>query len=185
MADAPTPFDPPVLLTEAHDAAGFESGEAVLDQWLRQRAWANQLAGASRSYVVCPAGTLTVAGYVALSMGQILAHDVAGSMRRNMPNIIPAVVLGRLAIGLAWQGQGLGRALLADAVRRAERASREVSARLVIVHAISPEAERFYLHHGFTRLPVEAPTLALDLVKLRRIFATGPLAQRRQRPGLA
>ena len=90
-------------------------------------------------------------------------------MRRNMPKSIPAVLLGRLAVDRAWQGKGLARALLADVVRRSLRASHEVSARLVIVHAISPAAEAFYLHHGFTRLPVETPTLALDLVKLQKL----------------
>jgi hypothetical protein len=63
----------------------------------------------------------------------------------------------------------LGLALLANAVRRSLHTSNEVSARLVIVHAISPAAEAFYLHHGFTRLPVESPTFALDLVKLQKL----------------
>ena len=90
-------------------------------------------------------------------------------MRRNMSKQIPAILLGRLAIDRAWQGTGLGRALLADAIRRSQRAASEVSARLVIVHAISPAAEGFYLHHGFTRLPVETPTLALDLVKIENL----------------
>lgn len=90
-------------------------------------------------------------------------------MRRNMPRQIPAVTLGRLAINRAWQGKGLGRALLADVVRRSLRAGKEVSARLIIVHAISPAAEAFYLHHGFTRLPGEAATLALDLLKLQKL----------------
>jgi hypothetical protein len=62
--------------------------------------------------------------------------------------------------------------LLADVVRRALLASEQVSARMVIVHAISPATEAFYLHHGFTRLPVETPTLALDLVKFRKIEAS-------------
>ncbi len=102
-------------------------------------------------------------------MGQILAQNVHGSMRRNMPKQIPAVMLGRLAIDREWQGKGLGRALLADATRRSLRAGAEVSARLVIVHAISPAAEAFCLHHGFTRLPVATPTFALDLVKLQKL----------------
>lgn len=168
MADAPPEFDPPAPLTENHDHAAFQCGEPALDEWLRHRAWHNQLVAASRTYAICATATLRVAGYFALSMGQILASEVPGAMRRNMPRTIPAVVLGRLAVDRAWQGHGLGQALLADAVRRADRASAEVSARLVIVHAISPAAEAFYLHHGFTRLPVETPTLALDLVKLRR-----------------
>ena len=161
--------DPPSLLTEAHDASSFNAGEPVLDDWLRRRAWNNQQAAASRTYVVCPAGTRQIIGYYALSMGQILAQDVIGSMRRNMPNAIPAIMLGRLAIDRAWQGNGLGKAMLADAISRSLRASTEISARLVSVHAISPTAEAFYLHHGFTRLPIESPTLALDLVKWAKV----------------
>ncbi len=173
MSNAPPSFDAPVLLTEGHDGTAFDSGEPVLDEWLRRRAWNNLLTAASRTYVVCPTGSFRVVGYFALSMGQILAHEASGSMRRNMPKFIPAVVLGRLAIDRAWQGKGLGRALLADAIQRSLRASAEVSARLVIVHAISPAAEAFYLHHGFTRLPVETPTFALDLVKLRKVAGEG------------
>ncbi len=101
MPDAPPPFDPPALLTEAHDGSAFDYGEPVLDDWLRQRAWNNQQAAASRTYVVCPTGTLTVIGYAALSMGQLLAQEVTGPMRRNMPKFIPAVLLGRLAISRA------------------------------------------------------------------------------------
>jgi GNAT superfamily N-acetyltransferase len=169
VADAPPLFGSPVLLTEAHETSAFDSGEPVLDDWLRRRAWNNLQTAASRTYVVCPTDSHQIVGYFALSMGQILAHEAIGSMRRNMPNFIPAVMLGRLAIDRACQGMGLGRTLLADVVRRSLRASAEVSARLVIVHAISPAAEAFYLHHGFTRLHVEAPTLALDLVKLRKL----------------
>lgn len=165
-------IDPPVLLTEAHDSTDFDSGEPVLDDWLRHRAMDNLCAAASRTYVICPVGTPKVAGYFALSMGQILAHEVIGSMRRNMPKAIPAVVLGRLAIDRQWQSKGLGRAMLADVIDRALRASAEVSARLVIVHAISPAAAAFYLHHGFTRLPVETPTFAFDLVKYQKVASS-------------
>lgn len=141
----------------------------MLDDWLRHRAWDNIQVAASRTYVVCPSGSNRIAGYFALSMGQILATEVTGSMRRNMPRHIPAVVLARLAIDRTCQGQGLGRALLAEVLRRSIIASAEVSARLVIVHAISAAAEAFYQHHGFTRLPGENPTLALDLVKFQKV----------------
>ena len=171
MPDAASLLGPPVLLTEAHDTSVFRSGEPVLDDWLRQRAWSNLQSAASRTYVVCPTGTMRIVGYAALSMGQILAQEAVGSMRRNMPRFIPAVILGRLAIDREWQGRGLGRALLADVIDRALRASREVSARLVIVHAISPAAEAFYLRHGFTRLPVDTPTLAIDLPRFQKLNA--------------
>lgn len=169
MSDRLATLAAPTLLTASHDCSGFNSGESVLDEWLRNRALSNIQAGASRTYVVFPKDSQQVAGYYALCMGQILGQHVTGSMRRNMPRHIPAVILGRLAIDQMWQGNGLGRLLLADVVQRSLRASSEVSARLIIVHAISPSAEAFYLHHGFTRLPVETPTLALDLVKLMQV----------------
>ena len=165
----PDPCQPPTPLTKAHQTELFDSGEAVLDEWLRKRALTNQQSGASRTYVICQADFCRVVGYFALGMGQILSTEATGAMRRNMPKTIPAVMLGRLAIDQPWQGQGLGRALLAEAVARATRASHDVSAGLVVVHAISPRAEAFYLHHGFTRLPVDTPTFALDLVRLEKL----------------
>ncbi len=161
----------PVLLARRHDLTGFASGEQVLDGWLRQRALANLENGASRSYAVCPAGEDRVVGYYALAMGQILNQEVPGSIRRNMPAKIPAVILGRLAVDKTAQGQGLGGSLLQDAVVRSLRATQLVAARLMIVHAISPAAETFYLHHGFTRIGGEVPALALDLVKVKTFSA--------------
>lgn len=158
-----------MLLKKEHDLSSFDSGEPVLDDWLRQRAWNNLQMAASRTYVICPPESTRVVGYFAIAMGQLLAQDATGAMRRNMPKYIPAVTLGRLAIDLSCRGQGLGRALLKEVVRRSLVASAEVSARLLIVHAISPAAEAFYLHHGFTRLPIDSPTLALDLLKLQKL----------------
>ena len=160
-------FCPPVSLTAKHETAQFCSGEESLDNWLHERALANMEAFASRTYVLCSANSNQVIGYYALCMGQIFSSEVVGSMRRNMPRQIPAVILGRLAIDEKWQGKGLGGALLQDAVQRSVRAAKEVSARLLIVHALSPEAESFYLHYGFARLPTETPTYALDLLKIR------------------
>lgn len=156
---------PPVTLTVEHDLEDFNSGEALLDSWLRDRALHNIEIAASRTYVICPRDSLKVIGYYALCMGQILNQETVGSMRRNMPRQIPAVVLGRLAVDQQWQGKGLGKALLLNAVQRSVRAAKEVSARLLIVHVISQAANEFYVHHGFIRLPLETPTFALDLVK--------------------
>lgn len=166
MTEDAAGFDAPVPLTEWHDLADFDSGEAVLDDWLRRRALVNMAIAASRSYVVCPTRSRRVIGFYALSMGQILNREATGAMRRNMPRQIPAVILGRLAIDRNWQRRGLGAALLRDAVERSVRAVAEVASRLLVVHTISLAAEAFYRHFGFTRLPVETPPLALDLVKL-------------------
>lgn len=159
-------FSPPTYLTTKHDLEEFKSGEETLDSWLRERALDNMKNAASRTYVICQFNSRKVIGYYALCMGQILGQDVIGSMRRNMPKHIPSVILGRLAVDHKWQGMGLGGALLRDAVERSNRASQEVSARLMIVHAISTEAEAFYAHHGFVRLPdALGATYALDLTK--------------------
>lgn len=162
-------FDLPVLINRNHIFANFESGEPLLDEWLNKRAISNLELGASRTYVICPKGSQLVIGFFSLNMGQMLASETIGSMRRNMPGQIPAVVLGRLAIDLKWQGRGLGRALIFEAMRRAIRATEDVAARLLIVHAISSTAESFYKHHGFTRLPIEAPVLAIDLLKYKNL----------------
>lgn len=170
-------FTAPALLGASHDLARFESGEPSLDAWLRERARDNLRLGASRTYVVCPQGSPQVIGYYALAMGGILNQDVTGSMRRNMPHTIPAIILGRLAVCKLAQGAGLGAGLLHDAVLRSLRAASEISARLLVVHALSPTAEAFYKHHGFTRLPVETPILALDLAKLAALkLQAGPRA---------
>lgn len=169
MVDQGFPFSAPTLLLEQHDIASFRSGEPSLDEWLRERALANMALSASRTFVSCKEGTQQVVGFYALSMGQILNQEAIGSVRRNMPRFIPAVVLGRLAVDETWHRKGLGAALLQDAVLRSMRAAGEVSARLIVVHAISPGAEAFYQQHGFVRLPVNTPTYALDLVKLAKL----------------
>jgi GNAT superfamily N-acetyltransferase len=91
-------------------------------------------------------------------------------MRHNMPEQIPAVILARLAVDKDWQGQGLGSALFQDAVERTLLVSQSIAARLLIVHAISPNAEAFYQQHGLIKLPCEHPTYALDLLKFQQLL---------------
>ncbi|MEI9414849.1 GNAT family N-acetyltransferase [Mesorhizobium sp. Cs1321R2N1] len=155
MPSAPTP------LAEHHDLEFFQSGTESLDQWLRRRARANQVSGASRTYVVAE-GTRVV-GYYCLSSGGLDLAEAPGIIRRNMPDPIPMVVLGRLAVDASWQGKGLGAALLQDAVLRAGRAATILGIRGVFVHAISDEAKAFYEHYGFAASPKNPMTLALSL----------------------
>lgn len=159
----------PVQIQGHHTAREFQSGEPTLDDWLRRRARANDANMASKTYVTTEVGQDEIVGYFCLSMGQVLASEVPGSMRRNMPTHIPCVTIGRLAIDQGFQGSGLGGRLLKGAVMIAAQASEHVAARLVLVHALSPQAEAFYTNFGFTRLPVESPTLALDLKKLKAL----------------
>jgi GNAT superfamily N-acetyltransferase len=154
---AAAPLAAPEALRDAHDTDGFDSGEPTLDIWLARRARANQISGASRTYVACRGRT--VVGYHALASGGIDLDAAPGGLRRNMPDPLPVVVLGRLAIARAEQGQGLGRALLRDASLRVLQAAERVGVALLVVHALSDRAKQFYLGCGFKESPLDPMTL--------------------------
>ena len=147
----------PEHLTVAHDISEFDSGVPALDEWLRKRAMANELTGASRTYVVC--ARRRVVGYYALASGGVAQVLAPGRVRRNMPDPLPVMILGRLAVDCAWQGRSLGRSLLRDAVLRTVQAAEIGGIRAILVHAISDDAKRFYERAGFLPSPVDAMTL--------------------------
>jgi GNAT superfamily N-acetyltransferase len=159
------PLSPPEPLAEHHELDSFASGEAALDDWLRRRARANRVSGASRTYVVCEGKR--VAGYYALASGAISQASVPGRFRRNMPDPIPVVVLARLAVDCGQQGHGLGRVMFRDAARRVAQAADAIGIRGIVVHAISEDARRFYIALGFDPCPAEAMTLVATLRDLR------------------
>jgi len=147
----------PQHLTAAHDASAFDSGVPDLDEWLRRRALANEEAGASRTYVVCARGR--VVGYYALASGGVAQCQAPGRVRRNMPDPIPVMILGRLAVDRTWQGRGIGSSLLRDAILRTLQAAGIGGIRAILVQAISEEARRFYQRHGFGESPLDPMTL--------------------------
>jgi len=159
-------LSPPQPLTEAHELAGFESGVPSLDDWLRRRALQNRGSGASRSFVVCDSAA-TVVGYYALAASAVAVDASPGRFRRNMPDPIPVVVLGRLAIDRAHHGRGLGRALFQDAAMRVLQAADAIGIRGMLVHAISEEARAFYVRLGLVPSPLDPMTLMTTLDDLR------------------
>ena len=152
----------PRLLTAAHVVTGFDSGVASLDDWLRRRALANQVSGASRIYVVSTPESRVV-GYYALASGALAHAEAPGRIKRNMPNPIPVAVLGRLAIDRSMQGRGLGSALLQDAVLRVRQAASIMGIRGMLVHAISNDARTFYQRNGFMASTTTPLTLILSV----------------------
>lgn len=152
----------PKLLTALDSIDGFDSGVSSLDDWLRRRALANQSSGASRVYAVCHE-ELGVVGYYALASGALALAEAPGKLRRNMPDPIPMAVLGRMAVDRRVQRQGLGVALLQDAVLRVQQAASILRIRGMLVHAISEEAKHFYEHYGFIAGQNSPMTLALSL----------------------
>jgi GNAT superfamily N-acetyltransferase len=155
----------PAPLAGDHDLAPFNSGVASLDDWLRRRAHANQASGASRTYVACE-GRIVVA-YYTLASAAVPCVDATGRVRRNMPDPVPMVVLGRFAVDRARQGRGLGRALFRDAAERTIHAADAIGIRGILVHAISPDAKAFYLALGFSESPLDPMTLMVSLNDLQ------------------
>jgi GNAT superfamily N-acetyltransferase len=160
---------PPETLASHHSCADFSCGIASLDDWLKRRAYTNQVSGATRTFVICVDNK--VIGYYALASGAISVESALGKFRRNMPNPIPVVILARLAIDNSYQSQGLGRALFRDAALRVIHAADTIGIRGIIVHAISEEAKNFYLALGFNLSPLEPMTLMITVNNLRDCLA--------------
>jgi len=151
-------------LTEHHVTDGFSCGIDSLDQWLIRRSLKNQIQGASRTYVVCD--ETRVIAYFALASGALTTTDATGQFRRNMPDPIPVVVLGRLAVDKTLQGKGFGRSLVRDAGLRVIQAADAIGIRGMTVHALSDDARTFYEKIGFEPSPIDSHLLMITLPDL-------------------
>jgi GNAT superfamily N-acetyltransferase len=159
----------PEHLSAAHDIAAFDSGVPALDDWLKKRALANEESGASRTYVIVADGR--VVGYYALATGAVTHDTATGKTRRNMPEPVPVMVLGRLAVDRDFQGRGVGAGLLRDAVLRTLQAAAIAGIRALLVHAISDEARRFYERNGFVASPIAPMTLMITIADAEKIVS--------------
>lgn len=158
----------PEPLAAHHDLSGFGSGVESLDAWLKTRAMKNQLNGASRTFVLCDGDR--VLAYYALASSSVAAGDASGRFRRNMPDPIPVVVLGRLAVDQSLHGKGIGRALIRDAAQRIIQAADTIGIRGVLVHALSSDAKAFYERIGFDPSPLDPMILMVTLSDLKAAF---------------
>lgn len=160
--EAPQPIKPD------HQLEDFDSNNPELNEWLRKRALKNEDSGASRTYVVT-VGQKVVA-YYCLANGSVLNSIAPGKVRRNMPEPIPVMVIGRLAVDQNWQGKGIGSALVRDAVLRTLQAAEIAGIRAILVHAISEEAKKFYEKCGFRPSPVTPMTLMITIPDAKAVF---------------
>jgi GNAT superfamily N-acetyltransferase len=159
MLPAPAPIDP------RHELGDFNCGVDSLNLWLRRRARANQASGASRTFVLCEGQA--VIGYYALASSAVFPAETSGRFRRNIPDPVPVVVLGRLAVATSHRGRGLGRALFQDAASKLFYAADVIGIRGMVVHALSAEAHSFYRSLGLESSPLDPMMLMVTVADLR------------------
>ncbi|MES2998218.1 MAG: GNAT family N-acetyltransferase [Pseudomonadota bacterium] len=159
----------PLPISADHELVNFNCGEPSLDEWLKKRALKNQISGASRCFVLC--NDKKVIGYYSLSAGAISHALSPKTMRRNMPDPLPVLLLGRLAIDRNYHNKGFGSALLRDAMLRAVSIASDAGIFAILVHALSEQAKRYYMSRGFIESPLQPMTLMMTLKTIASILA--------------
>jgi GNAT superfamily N-acetyltransferase len=165
-------YSPPRPLHPDDEVSQFSCGTASLDDYLRRRALANQAADLARCYVTLHQGRV-VAGYYALAAGAVLRRNMPGKLRKNSPEAIPVLVVGRLAVDPQHRGRGLGSGLVRDAVIRSVAASDIAGIKALIVHTQNEEAATFWRHHDFGPVPGNEAHLMLPIADARAALNAG------------
>lgn len=158
----------PRPIRDTDNVAVFDSGEPVLDSYLRKKALAKHAEGASRCFVTCRNGC--VVGFYALAAASVECRSAPSRVRRNMPQPSPVILLSRLAVDRAEQGAGLGAHLLRDAIIRSVAAADFIGVRAILVHALNHEAPSFYTHFGFELSPTDSLHLLLSIKDARAVL---------------
>ena len=158
-------YSPPQSISPEHILENFDCGETSLNDWLRKRALKNDLSDASRTYVVCSENV--VVAYYSLHLGCIQNSQAVRKIKRNMPDPIPAIVLGRLAVDRLHQGKGLARALIKDMFLRAIQVSDLAGTKAVLVKALNEKVTAFYQSFGFVQSKTDPFLLMKAIAEVR------------------
>lgn len=149
-----------------HDAESFDCGHKALNLFIRMHALPWQRAHISQTYVAVV--QRKIVGYYSLVVGDVAYEDAPERLAKGLPRYpVPVLLLARLAVDQTWQGQGLGAALVVDAMRRALQVSDIVGVRALLVHAKDEEAQSFYRHLGFQPFSEQPLTLFRLLKDMR------------------
>jgi GNAT superfamily N-acetyltransferase len=162
-------------LARQHDRAAFSCGNETLDRYLKEIASQDARRLVAAPFVaVDAAARKTILGYYTLSSFAIGLSDLPHDVARKLPAypIVPATLLGRLAVNRAHRGQGLGEYLLMDALHRAHAQSSQIAAFAIVVDAIDESAERFYEHFNFIPFPERRTRLFLPMKTIAALFPT-------------
>lgn len=157
-------------LRRDHPVEGFDCGREELNRYLVRYVWQNQQAGAAQTYVGI-AGEIIV-GCHTLAVGQVILEDAPDRLKKGLAkHPIPIMLLARLVTDRRWQGRGVGKALLQDAMQRTLQAADIAGIRALAVHAKDEEARRFYEHFDFVPSPADPMHLFVLLKDVRRVLS--------------
>ena len=172
MSDKPFRVVP---LDHTHDRGAFKSGSEPLDTYFKERVTQDIRRRITACFVAL-SGDGRIAGYYTLASASVFLGDLPAELTKKLPRYpsVPAVRMGRLAVDQAFRGQGLGGALLADALTRVVRS--EIAAYALVVDAKDEKAAKFYRHHGFLQIATKPLTLFLPLATV----PISPLKRRRK-----
>jgi GNAT superfamily N-acetyltransferase len=160
-------------LRNDHDRSNFSCGNASLDRYLKEQAGQDLRRGCATSFVLAPTrGDTSILGYYTLSSYGIDVGELPAEVAKKLPRypLIPATLLGRLAVDRRYQGKGIGEFLLMDALHRALVQSAQIAAAAVVVDAIDAGAVKFYKHFGFVTFPAIAGRLFLPMKAIAELF---------------
>lgn len=155
-----------------HDRSRFSCGDDRLDQYLRARAGQDARKGLAVPFVLCEGESNTVLGYYTLSAIGVDIGAWPETVAKKLPRypVVPATLLGRLAIDRRLQRQGAGEYLLMDALHRSLQASRQVASLAVIVDAKDDRTVSFYRHYEFTPFEDQSNRLFLPMSVIEKLF---------------
>ena len=139
----------PQALNVDHDVSQFDSGVSVLDEWLKAVARLNEATGGSRTFVICDGNR--VIGFYSLAASSVEKRRLPSRVMRSLPEPVPVVLLGQLAIDVNYRNRGLGNHLMVDAGKRVLEAAHFVGVRAIVVRALDDGVQQFYTR--FVELP--------------------------------
>jgi GNAT superfamily N-acetyltransferase len=158
-------------LDRSHDRGEFTCGKGPLDNFLRTLVTQYEKRRLGRTYVVVRPGAKRVLGYYTLAAGAVSFANLPEQATKKLPrHPVPVILLARLALDQSVQGQGLGRFLLTDALRRCLALAEQLGVHAIEVDAIDDQARAFYQRYGFTALPDDPLHLYLPMATVADAF---------------
>ena len=158
-------------LNNQHNRDDFSCTIVSLDDYIKRQASQDNKKNISVSYILYDQKAEKIAGYYTLSSSTIELNELPADISRKLPHypLLPAILIGRLAVDLTYQKQGLGEILLIDALKKAKQASLEIASFAVIVDAINLHAIQFYKKYGFISFPSHKDKLYLPMSTIKKL----------------